>query len=56
MSQAENPKRRMAKVCENLAKELDKIGLSDRIELRMTNDPYADLENIHRSMIEVFFS
>ena len=28
------------------------MGLADKVELRMTNDPYADLENIHRSLLE----
>ena len=43
MSQNENPKRRISKMCENLARDLDKVGLSDKVELRMTNDPFVDL-------------
>ena len=52
MSQ-ENPKRRVSRICESLAQELEKVGLADKVELRMTNDPYADLESIHRSLLEV---
>ena len=43
MSQNDNPKRRVSNACEYLAKELEKLGLASRVQLQMTNDPFADL-------------
>lgn len=43
MAQGDNPRKIIAKICQNLARDLDKAGLSNCIDLRMTNDPVSDL-------------
>ena len=47
MSQAENPRKKISKILENLSIELDRVGLAEKFEYKTTSDPWIDLENAH---------
>ncbi len=53
MSQAENPRRKISKILENLSIELDRVGLAEKFEYKTTNDPWIDLENAHSNLVGI---
>ncbi len=53
MSQAENPRRKISKILENLSIELDRVGLTEKFEYKTTNDPWIDLETAHSNLVAI---
>jgi hypothetical protein len=51
----QDPKRRIIKVIENLALDLESAGLADKVIIKSTNDPISDLENLCKDLISLTY-